>query len=75
MLDKLSLTDKENDLLAKGIAIGAGVGILVGALLNYVTLGFAAGGVVGILVSLTYSFYLRMRKKALIEGKQTSIKK
>ena len=75
MLDKLSLTDKENDLLAKGIAIGVGVGILVGALLNYVALGFAAGGVGGILVSLIYSFYLRMRKKVFIESKQTPIKR
>ncbi|GFZ34537.1 hypothetical protein CSC2_50630 [Clostridium zeae] len=75
MLDKLSLTDKENDLLAKGIAIGAGVGIVGGALLNYVTLGFAAGGVVGILVSLTYSFYLRMRKKVFVQGEHTSIER
>lgn len=73
MLDKISLTDKENELLAKGIAIGAGIGIVGGALLNYVALGFSAGCVAGILFSLTYSLYQRLKNKALIRNKKTSI--
>ncbi|WP_160680925.1 hypothetical protein [Clostridium sp. C8-1-8] len=63
MFEKISLSDKENEILAKGIAAGVGLGIVVGVLLNYVILGFAAGGVVGILCSLTYSFYMRIKSK------------
>ncbi|AYE34177.1 hypothetical protein [Clostridium septicum] len=51
MLEKLSLSDEEYDYLAKCIAIGVGIGTFVGSLIGNVILGFAAGGVIGIVVS------------------------
>ena len=62
MVDKLSLTNKENEYLAKGIAIGVGLGTVIGLIFNYVELGFATGGVLGVLASLIYSFYRRHKK-------------
>lgn len=65
MLDKLSLTDKECENLAKGIAIGAGLGTLIGIIIDNVTFAFSFGGVVGIIGSLIYSTYIRYKKKAI----------
>ena len=51
VLDKLSLTDKECEYLAKGIAIGVGCGVFVGAIVGNVALTFSIGGVAGIIGS------------------------
>lgn len=63
MLEKFSLTDKECENLAKGIAIGVGCGILVGVVIGNITLTFAAGGVIGIIGSLIYSSYEKHKLK------------
>lgn len=65
MLDKFSLTDKECENLAKGIAIGAGLGTLIGIIIDNVTFAFSFGGVAGIIGSLIYSTYVRCKKKTI----------
>lgn len=62
MLLNLQLSDKETENLFKGIAIGSGAGIVLGAIVNNVGLLFAAGAVAGVLSSVIYSFYLRYKK-------------
>lgn len=60
-LEKIILSDKDYEYLTKGIAIGVGTGILVGAVAGNITLTFAAGGVIGILSSLIYSAYKKIK--------------
>ena len=62
MFEKLNLSDKECDNIIKGVAYGVGIGILIGSLLNKVAFFFAAGGVIGIVLSLAYSFFVRDKK-------------
>ena len=57
MLEKMCLTDKEYEYLAKGIAIGTGSGIFIGAIVGNVSMVFAIGGVIGIIGALIYSWY------------------
>ena len=52
MVEKIMLSDKEYEYLTKGIAIGVGIGIVSGMVLEDIVLGFSAGGVIGIIVSL-----------------------
>ncbi|MGL4773428.1 MAG: hypothetical protein ACRC2K_07690 [Clostridium sp.] len=66
MLDKISLSDRECEFLAKGIAIGAGCGVVVGAVVGAVPLVFSIGGVAGIIGSLIYCAYDKHKKKAII---------
>lgn len=49
------LSDEDYERLSKGIASGVGIGIIIGAILENITLFFALGGVIGILVTLCYS--------------------
>lgn len=63
MLDKLCLTDKECEYLAKGIAIGVGSGVFIGAIVGNVALTFSIGGVLGILGSLFYSWHKKRNIK------------
>ncbi|GAA0078948.1 hypothetical protein UT300005_33270 [Clostridium sp. CTA-5] len=67
MLEKLMLSDKECENLAKGIAIGVGLGTVVGALLDNTVFYFAFGGVVGIVSSLIYSKVEENKKKKNID--------
>lgn len=57
MLEKVQITEEDYECLAKGIATGVGIGVLIGAFVGNVTFTFALGGVIGILVSLGYSFF------------------
>ncbi|MGL5152614.1 MAG: hypothetical protein ACRC7N_18805 [Clostridium sp.] len=66
MLDKISLSDKECEYLAKGIAIGAGCGVVIGAVMDAVPLVFSIGGVVGIIGSLIYCAYDKHKKKVIV---------
>ena len=54
MIEKIILSDQDYEYLTKGIASGIGIGTLVGLLLENVILGFASGGVIGIILSLIY---------------------
>jgi ABC-type nitrate/sulfonate/bicarbonate transport system permease component len=62
MVEKIMLSDKEYEYLTKGIAIGVGIGIVSGMVLEDIVLGFSAGGVIGIIVSFVYSYYKRLKK-------------
>lgn len=63
MLEKLILSDEDYDYLAKGIVIGAGIGILLGLFIDNIILTFSGGSVVGIILSLGYSFYRKSKSK------------
>ena len=62
MVEKIMLSDKEYEYLTKGIAIGVGIGIVSGMVLEDIVLGFSAGGVIEIIVSFVYSYYKRLKK-------------
>ena len=62
MIEKIILSEQDYEYLTKGIAIGVGIGTLVGLLLENVILGFASGGVIGIILSFIYSYYKKTRK-------------
>ncbi|MGL5085058.1 MAG: hypothetical protein ACRC68_04975 [Clostridium sp.] len=62
MLDKIEIAEEDYECLAKGIAIGVGLGILIGAFLDNVIFTFALGGVIGILVSLGCSYFKKYKK-------------
>lgn len=64
MLEKISLTDRQYENLAKGLAFGVGAGIILGAIVGNVALGFAAGGVIGIIGSLCYSYFTKARNSS-----------
>ncbi len=63
MLEKLILSDQDYDYLAKGIALGAGMGILLGIFIDDIVLAFSAGTFLGIVFSLGYSFYKKFNHK------------
>jgi uncharacterized membrane protein len=46
------VTVDENREIAMGICLGSGMGIILGAVFNNVTLGLSAGGVLGALVGI-----------------------
>lgn len=62
MLDKISLSDREYEIVSKGIAIGSGIGIGIGAIVTNITLFFALGGVIGIITSFIYAKYQKVKK-------------
>ena len=62
MIEKIILSEQDYEYLTKGIAIGVGIGTLVGLLLENVILSFASGGVIGIILSLIYSCYKKVKK-------------
>ncbi|MGL5352885.1 MAG: hypothetical protein ACRDA5_06105 [Clostridium sp.] len=62
MLEKIEITEEDYECLAKGIAIGVGIGILVGAFFDNVVFTFALGGVAGILISLGCSYFKKYKK-------------
>lgn len=63
MLNKLMLSDKDYEYLTKGIAMGVGLGMLVGVMVDEIILFFALGGVIGILRALIYSMTKNHKKK------------
>lgn len=69
MLEKISVTEKQWDNLAKGIAVGTGLGIVIGAIVGQIVLLFSAGGVIGIIVSLIYSWINDRKKNKIKEVK------
>lgn len=66
MIEKIILSDQDYEYLTKGIASGVGIGTIVGLLLGNVILGFASGGVIGIILSFIYSYYKKVTKNKKI---------
>lgn len=63
MLEKLILSDEDYDYLAKGIALGAGIGIFLGLFIDNIILAFSACSVIGIISAFLYSFYKKSKIK------------
>lgn len=63
IMNKLSLTEEEYEILTKGIAGGVGIGTIVGCFTSNVEFFFALGGIIGIIISSAYSFYIRYKCK------------
>lgn len=61
MWKKLILSEKDYEYLTKGLALGVGIGTIIGALLENVLLFFALGGVLGIIGSSIFSFYKKFK--------------
>lgn len=61
MLEKIKITEDDYECLAKAIAIGAGIGILIGIFTRNIIFTFALGAVTGILVSSTCSFFKKCK--------------
>lgn len=75
MFNKFKMSDKEYDMVCKGIIDGVIVGTLVGTILGDVSLFFSLGGVVGIIISTGYNMYKRyVRKKFTIKIENNIIK-
>ncbi|SHI22151.1 hypothetical protein [Clostridium intestinale] len=60
--DKLNSTDDDITRISYGIAFGSGIGVVLGAVISNVPLGFSLGGVSGILISIVYNFVVRSKK-------------
>lgn len=60
----ISNVSDENKYVALGICFGSGLGILVGAIINNVTLGLSAGGVLGIIFGVTIDMLKESKKKS-----------
>lgn len=60
-MEKLVLSEQDYDYLAKGIALGAGIGIFIGIFVDDIILAFSACTVLGIILSLVYSFYKKSK--------------
>lgn len=60
--DKLNSTDDDITRISYGIAFGSGIGVVLGAIISNVPLGFSLGGVSGILISIVYNFVVRSKK-------------
>jgi uncharacterized membrane protein YoaK (UPF0700 family) len=63
-IERLILSEEDYDYLAKGIAIGAGVGVLIGLFVDNIILSFSAFTALGIIVSVAYSFYKKNKRKS-----------
>ena len=55
-MGKFMLSEEDYEYLTKGIAIGVGIGIFVGAFFENIIFTFAAGGVIGMISGLIYLF-------------------
>jgi uncharacterized membrane protein YoaK (UPF0700 family) len=62
-IEKLSLSEEGYEYLAKGIAGGAGLGILIGLFVNNIIFTFSIFTVLGIIVSVFYSFYKSYKRR------------
>ncbi|WP_315110153.1 hypothetical protein [Clostridium intestinale] len=60
--DKLNSTDDDITRISYGIAFGSGIGVVLGAVISNVPLGFSLGGVSGILISIVYNFVVKSKK-------------
>jgi len=54
-LDKIIISEKDYENIAKGIAFGSGIGIFLGLIFDNIIFFFSVGSVVGIIISFIYS--------------------
>ncbi len=60
-MEKLFLSDEDYDRLAKGIFLGAGIGILIGSFVGNIILLFSACTVIGIVFAFGSSLYKKIK--------------
>lgn len=65
MLDKIFLSDKEYEIISKGIVFGVLLGTLIGMLYGEIILFFSLGGVLGIIFTTIHTLIKRNNKKAI----------
>ena len=65
-MGKFMLSEEDYEYLTKGIAIGVGIGIFVGAFFENIIFKFSAGGVIGMISVLIYSTYKKFKKKEIM---------
>ncbi|MDV4152678.1 hypothetical protein R0131_17760 [Clostridium sp. AL.422] len=63
LLEKLTLLEEDYDYLAKGIIVGAGIGILIGFIINDTILAFSTCTFIGMTFSLGCSVYKKIKHK------------
>lgn len=56
-MEKIILSDEDFNYLAKGLAMGAGIGIFLGLFIDNMILSFSGCSIIGIIISLIYSKY------------------
>ena len=62
-MGKFMLSEEDYEYLTKGIAIGVGIGIFVGAFFENIIF---TGGVIGMISGLIYSIYKKFKKKEIM---------
>lgn len=63
MWKKLILSEKDYEYLTKGLAVGVGLGIIVGSIAENILLFFALGGVLGIIGATAFSTIKKFKIK------------
>lgn len=63
MWKKLILSEKDYEYLTKGLAVGVGLGIIVGSIAENILLFFALGGVLGIIGATVFSTIKKFKIK------------
>ncbi|WP_300382414.1 hypothetical protein [Clostridium sp.] len=61
-MKKMILSDEDFDYLAKGLAFGSGIGILLGIFIYNFILSFSGCSIIGIIIALIYSRYKSIKK-------------
>ncbi|MEG2727366.1 MAG: hypothetical protein RR940_03930 [Bacilli bacterium] len=65
-LEKIYLSDKEYEIISKGIVFGVLVGTLIGMFIGEVVLFFSLGGVLGIISTTIYTITRKIKAKKII---------
>lgn len=61
MLEKLFLSERDYDYLAKSIILGVLIGIFIGIFIDNIILAFSACTAIGIFFSFLYSLYKKFK--------------
>lgn len=62
-IERLILSEEDYEYLARGIAIGAGLGVFIGLFVDNIIFSFSAFTTLGIIGSVFYSFYKKNKSK------------
>lgn len=65
MLDKIFLSDKEYEIISKGIVFWVLLGTLIGMLYGEIILFFSLGGVLGIILTTIHTLVKRKNKDVI----------
>lgn len=68
ILESLTLTNKEIEYVTMGIVLGVGLGTFMGLFVDNVEFTFAIGAVIGIIGSLLFTIFKRVKGKRIIRN-------